>query len=158
MFQQVEDPAVLLLTAHWDSVEQHLEWIGSEENQEAYPLIQEHLDMSKFLFFHLDQIAAIGTEVLDAKVVNVTRYFVPQDKKKSIDGAVSALSDGGDVIEKGGWRIEKDEISQKTVAEEYVIVTAVNDVGNLEDAGGQTEQIFKKLTSGEETRHYRRVL
>ncbi|KAI0480071.1 hypothetical protein GGR56DRAFT_624378 [Xylariaceae sp. FL0804] len=33
IFQEREEPKTLLVTAHWESAEQHLQWIGSEANQ-----------------------------------------------------------------------------------------------------------------------------
>jgi hypothetical protein len=159
VFQQIGNPEVLLLTAHWESVAQHMEWIGSSVNQDAMPRLEEHIDMSKLLFFHVDGLAAFGPEILQASVVAVSRYFVPRYQKQSVDKAIRGMMSRDDAhsVGKSGWRIEKDQAMERDEVEEHVIVSGADSVEHLKDIEAKS---FKAVFSGcgEDIRYYKRVL
>lgn len=151
VYQQVENPAVVLLTAHWDSVAQHMEWIQSQENQRFYPLIQEHLDMSKFMFFHVDQVAVFVPEVLEMPVIAVARYSSPNDRKEEVASSAEQP--------KGGWRIEKDDTMIQKKLDEFVLVTGAGSIeatDNSPDTG--TGMSFEIASVECEVKHYTRIL
>ncbi|KAK1673494.1 hypothetical protein BDP55DRAFT_556394 [Colletotrichum godetiae] len=57
ILQQVEDPAVILLAAQWDSPQAHGEWIASPENQNVMAKLMPHIHIEgprSVLFFHID--------------------------------------------------------------------------------------------------------
>ncbi|KAJ7044688.1 hypothetical protein C8F04DRAFT_1069193 [Mycena alexandri] len=131
VFQQVGDPAATLLTAHWDSVAQHNLWIASPENGQIFALLQEHLDMTRFTYFHVDGVAAFShveeangaVPVLRSPVVGVARYAVETGRKVEFERVwteVKGAYDGfvGPYVHRGGWRIEKESEGR----EEFVVV------------------------------------
>lgn len=160
VFQQIEDPAVVLLTAHWDTVAQHMEWIGSKENQEAYPEIQEHLDMSKLLFFHVNDAAAFGPEVLTLPNISIVRFSVAKEKKEIFEEATGRLSFGSrwNETKQGGWRIEKDETMTSDESEEFVLISGYVEGEEFRKILGQVEEKIDGLTHRIEKRSYKRVL
>lgn len=159
VFQQIGNPEVLLLTAHWESVAQHMEWIGSSVNQDAMPRLEEHIDMSKLLFFHVDDLAAFSPEILQASVVAVSRYFVPRYQKQSVDKAIRGIvsCDDAHSVGKSGWRIEKDQAMERDEVEEHVIVSGADGVEHLKDIEAKS---FKAVFGGcgEDIRYYKRIL
>ncbi|ETS83023.1 hypothetical protein PFICI_04899 [Pestalotiopsis fici W106-1] len=157
-FQQIEDPAVVLLTAHWESVPQHVEWMGSDINKQAIPPLSEQVDMSKLLIFHVDDVDAISPEILRAPVVSVSRYLVPKNRKQTVGQSMKEIysRDNARPISKSGWRIEKDEAMERDGVEEHVIVSGAESIQNLKEIEAT---LFKAVFSGcgQEIRHYKRI-
>ncbi|RYP22530.1 hypothetical protein DL765_001588 [Monosporascus sp. GIB2] len=132
MFQQVEDPAVTLITAHWESVAEHGSWIASEENQRVFRAVQEHIDRDRISYFHVDGVEAFTdsedaglTPVLQSPVVSIARCFVEKDKKSEFEkvyGGVRWIHDDfvKPYVHRGGWRIEKEECRENV--EQYVMI------------------------------------
>jgi hypothetical protein len=157
VFQQIENPAEVLLTAHWDSVAQHMQWIGSRENQEVYPVIQGHLDMSKLVFFHVSNVAAFSPEVLGASVVGVLRYFVPRTRREVVELAMAETKVGAysGIAGRGGWRIEKDGNMEQDQLDEYVLVVGSKSVEELQSFKSKFDEHFQEC--GSEEKRYARV-
>ncbi len=61
VFQQVEDPATTLVTAHWVSVAEHGAWIASPENARVYSGLKEHIDRDDIRYFHVDGVEAFSS-------------------------------------------------------------------------------------------------
>ncbi|KAI1845770.1 hypothetical protein JX266_008135 [Neoarthrinium moseri] len=127
VFQNTNDPSETLLTAHWDSVAEHGIWIASATNQEIFPLLQEQVDLSRLVYYHVDGVSAFsGSEnpplipVLKAPVISLTHYCVSSERKQEFDRAwqgVKANLDGfaRPYVHRGGWKIEKGEDAQEEV-------------------------------------------
>jgi hypothetical protein len=159
--QQVEDPAITLLTAHWDSVSQHHEWIASDANKNAFGSLGEHFDLHGAVFFHVADTAAFGAgggaaaaaTVQDSPLVGVTRIAVPSTKKTEFGqayGAAEAARRGEkQAVVHGGWRVEK--AAGKEDEDEFVVVEG-------RDSAASDEESWLEGIVGAtslETRHYR---
>ncbi|KAK7755828.1 hypothetical protein SLS62_002113 [Diatrype stigma] len=178
LFQQVEDPAVVLLTAHWASVAEHGVWIASEENQRVFGALGAHIDFDKVRFFHVAGVeafsssssdtsgAATTTPVLQSPVVGIARCFVAGDKKAEFERVYGDLKGIRDAlarphVHRGGWRIEKEE--GREGVEEYVVIGGWDSVEAAEEFSKQegSARYYEAITSvilGSESRHYKRVL
>lgn len=112
-----EDPRYLLITAPWDSLEDHHEWIRSKENKAGFCKLAQHFSQAEdaVTLFHVEPVNGgqgplpsfmghacfdvhrILVDPADRKLVEST-YFVQED----------ALSDAkSDHCIWAGWRIEK---------------------------------------------------
>jgi hypothetical protein len=153
-FQQVEDPSVTMLTAHWDSVAQHMAWIGTEANKSLFPLLDGHLAWDKMRFFHIDGVSVFQREVMESEIVTIARYGVGGlEKKAAVTKALEELRPFGAY---GGWRIEKDEGRQDW--DEFVVVH-----GRARDAAGdkqleELQEMLRKMSQDCVVETYRRVL
>ncbi|KAK8119015.1 uncharacterized protein PG998_003641 [Apiospora kogelbergensis] len=68
LFVRVDDPLSLLLTAHWDSMAHHDEWIQSQANRDGLGLLASCLDMPRVSLFHVDDVEAFtGSEATAAE-------------------------------------------------------------------------------------------
>ncbi|KAK7927741.1 hypothetical protein PG985_004739 [Apiospora marii] len=126
LFSRVDDPSMLLLTAHWDSTAQHGEWIQSQANRDVLEKLTPHLDMSRVSLFHVDGLEAFtGPDtkaegemaVLSAAYVSVSRFVVAADHKASFERAMTEVGHiqqdfVSPFVHRGGWRIEKQEGSE----------------------------------------------
>ncbi|KAI0438535.1 hypothetical protein F4803DRAFT_88548 [Xylaria telfairii] len=121
LFQQVEDPRVVMETAHWSSSDEHNAWLASDEYKASSAPLGPHFDFSKLEYFHLDtdalrpvDVAAGEESLLRSPVVSVGRVQVPADKK---DEFVKAWDDGKAVLEdfakphvmRSGFRVQKSD-------------------------------------------------
>lgn len=134
LFTRVGDPSALLLTAHWDSVTQHGEWIQSQANRDVLEKLTPHLDMSRVSLFHVAGIEAFtGPDakvkgektVLSAEYVSVSRFVVAADQEAGFERAwaeVGCLRQDfvSPFVHRGGWRIEKQEGNEDK--EEFVLI------------------------------------
>lgn len=169
VFQQVENAGRLLLTAHWDSPEQHKQWIDSDVNKDIMPRFAEFLDMSKLLFYHVDGVApfscrsSAGSHAFVPDMVIVSRYFVPKARKRAFGAAMEELlsreGQDGKPVAACGWRIEKDEAMERDGIEELNVVVAGS--GNISGYSKITNAAYFKTILGdfrEETEVYRKIL
>ncbi|KAI1733648.1 hypothetical protein F4680DRAFT_394447 [Xylaria scruposa] len=121
LFQQVEDPRVVMETAHWSSSDEHNAWLASDEYKVSSAPLGAHFDFSKLEYFHLDTDAlrpvdaAAGQEsLLRSPVVSVGRVQVPADKK---DEFAKAWDNGKKILEdfakprvvRSGFRVQKSD-------------------------------------------------
>ncbi|RYP84535.1 hypothetical protein DL770_005189 [Monosporascus sp. CRB-9-2] len=173
LFQQTEDPAVTLLTAHWESVSEHEAWIASEENRRVFSAVQEHIDRDRMRYFHIDGVEAFSatedaglTPVLQSPVVSVARCFVEKDKKAEFDrvyGGVRSIHDdfAKPYVQRGGWRIEKEEGREDV--EQYVMiggwdsVEAVKEFPKHKDFSTYADAM-KTVMLDCDVKYYRRIL
>ncbi|KAI0132210.1 hypothetical protein BJ170DRAFT_680102 [Xylariales sp. AK1849] len=171
MFQQVEDAAVTLLTAHWDSVAQHGEWIASEANKDVFPTIQGFLDMARMVYFHVEGVAAFADRedadgavaALEAPFVGVVRFSVASEMKAEFErvfAGVRAVFDAyaWPFVHRGGWRIEKEG-----GGEEYVLIGGWESVEGAQQFEKQEgfrkfDEAIKTVVTGMDSKHYKRFL
>ncbi|KAI0866040.1 hypothetical protein F4860DRAFT_509222 [Xylaria cubensis] len=122
LFQQVEDPRVVMETAHWSSTDEHNAWLASEEYKASSAPLGAHFDFGKLEYFHLDTDAlrppvdaAAGEEsLLRSPVVSVGRVQVPADKKdefaKAWDNGIKILEDFAKPgVVRSGFRVQKSD-------------------------------------------------
>lgn len=170
VFQQSGNPGALLLTAYWDSPEQHKRWIDSDVNKDIMPRLAEFLDMSKLLFYHVDDVAAFTcrpspeSHAFVPDMVIVSRYFVPKARKRAFGAAMEELmsreGQDGRPIATCGWRIEKDEAMERDGIEELNVVVAGSG-NNISDYSKITNAAYFKTILGdfrEETELYQKML
>jgi len=118
----------LLITAQWDSPEAHQKWTESEENKTGFAKLQQFFAPSDdgedpLVLFHMTP-AGKGKRRPPSFVghpcFNVTRLFVPAEKKEEVETKYRKLEDtllDLKVEEKmwGGWRIEKSGDEEELV-------------------------------------------
>jgi heme-degrading monooxygenase HmoA len=101
MFQQVEEPAKFLITARWDSVAAHRQWINSEENKGTMDGIRDQIAMggeSHIVLRHVEGELFAGpapegiTHMLEAPVVSVGRTYVPAQNKAAADAKIKEIA------------------------------------------------------------------
>ncbi|KAI1384783.1 uncharacterized protein F4822DRAFT_416247 [Hypoxylon trugodes] len=172
LFQQIEDPGVALITAHWDSVEQHHECVASPANQKLNIELVPHIDVTKMKPGHLDgsylfPAAEDGeglVSAVKAPVLSVMRWAVARENKDQFGEALSKVKGTLDTLttpyrHRGGWKIEKDGGEN---IEQYFIIGGLE---NEEKGASITEAegydgYYKALSSlalGAETKHYKRI-
>ncbi|KAK3185706.1 hypothetical protein K4F52_005571 [Lecanicillium sp. MT-2017a] len=111
-------PPSLLITAHWDSPEDHHRWIQTDENKATMGKLARFLEEGNTgpLLYHMTSGGRRPQmhEAFRAKgCLNIWRLAVPPASKDELQEAYSALEkamfdeDSRDRIW-GGWRIEKD--------------------------------------------------
>ncbi|KAK5627705.1 hypothetical protein RRF57_003420 [Xylaria bambusicola] len=152
LYQQREDPGMVLITAHWDSKEQHLECIASEENQRGMRAIAAHSVASEIKVFHVDGVQMFAKETLDAGLLSVLRVSVKEGNRENIekiwneDAKILVLSSAG-FEHVGGWRIEQDE-GKKDV---FAVVGSWRDEEALSRfaAGKEWEETWKGAALGD---------
>lgn len=173
LFQQVEDPAVILMTAHWASVAEHGLWIASEENERVYPAVKEHIDNDNIRFFHVDGIEAFtiveddegAVPVLRSPVVGIALFSVVKDRKDEFDSVYAGVKNikeefAKPYVHRGGWRIE--EVEGREDVEEYVViggwesVKAAKEFSKSKDFDKYSDAIAS-VTLSVEVEHYKRL-
>ncbi|KAI1772855.1 hypothetical protein F4818DRAFT_126691 [Hypoxylon cercidicola] len=170
-FQQVEDPSIALLTAHWKSVEQHKTWIESAENKTVFPALGDHFQLEKTIFFHLDDVelfqapdADRAFSLLESPVIRVERLTITADDRQAFN---QGWNDVKGILErfakphvvKGGWRIEKEDQS----LEEFVFACgwpSVDRHGEFATARDfdKYESVLLAIAATREVKHYQRIL
>ncbi|KAI1328832.1 hypothetical protein F5Y16DRAFT_144016 [Xylariaceae sp. FL0255] len=131
LFQQIEDPRVVMETAHWTSGAEHGQWLASPEYAASSAPLVSHFDFSKLEYFHLD-VSVFGDEEAQkilknsvpggsSAVIELARLVVASDKKAEF---IAAWETGKSVMEKhsgsaarGGFRVQK--VDEET--EEFVL-------------------------------------
>ncbi|KAI2615931.1 hypothetical protein GGR54DRAFT_255659 [Hypoxylon sp. NC1633] len=119
-FQQVEDPSIAVLVAHWDSVEQHQIWLASPENVAVFPKLAEHFQLEKMVFFHIDDVellkkpeAAGKTSLLESAIISLARITIAAEQRQAADQGWNEVKGiledfASPSVLKSGWRIEKE--------------------------------------------------
>ncbi|OIW30257.1 hypothetical protein CONLIGDRAFT_644267 [Coniochaeta ligniaria NRRL 30616] len=127
MFQQVEDPAKFLITARWDSLAAHWQWINSNENKGTIHGIRDQIAMggeNGTVLRHVEGELFAGpapegiTHMLDSLIVSVGRTYDPLENKAAayakiteIAGAPREFAAPGDT--RLGWAVDpKDETTR----------------------------------------------
>ncbi|KAI2629095.1 hypothetical protein GGS26DRAFT_112668 [Hypomontagnella submonticulosa] len=170
-FEQVEDPSVTLLTAHWESVEQHMAWIESPENKVVFPGLADHFQLDKLVLSHIDGVEifkkskATGVKSpLESPIISVSRLAVPAEKRQAFDQAWNEVKGSleefaGAELVKYGWRIEKEDPTK----EEFVLVCgwpSVEEHGEFTKVDGfqKLDSTVRSLAEIREVKHYQRIL
>ncbi|KAI2623963.1 hypothetical protein GGS26DRAFT_215635 [Hypomontagnella submonticulosa] len=173
LFQELENPGIILITAHWDSIEQHHACIASPENQKIIVDLVPHLDAAAVKPRHIDRLHVFPASeseeglipALKAPILSVTIWAVWSKNKTVFEQALAQVKGGLDAAtmpyrHRGGWMIEKDE--DKPNVEHFVMV------GGLESSDqnaalaktkalGEHYQALSSLTLEVETKHYKRI-
>jgi len=166
VFQQIEDPSVVLLCAKWDSVPAHWEWIKSDENQGIMTGLAAHIvpggDSGADLL-HLDADIFDASDLLSCPVLSVGRISISaanktafEQKFNEVRGILEDFADPFPV--RAGWRIDKEAEN----AEEFVLLCGWDSVGQHMDFS-KTEQFakYKEISAfinRANLKHYRRIL
>ncbi|KAI1496725.1 hypothetical protein F5X99DRAFT_399474 [Biscogniauxia marginata] len=124
------DRGVVLVTAHWDSPEQHHAWIASDANQEGMGRLLPLVRAEDVVFFHVGGVEMFpdvdgeGKATLGAPVVSVTRVRVRDADKQAFEEGFERDRGGkfdglaAPYRHRGGWRIEREGEGE----EEFVLV------------------------------------
>ncbi|KAH8908449.1 hypothetical protein BR93DRAFT_925571 [Coniochaeta sp. PMI_546] len=123
MFQQIEDPAKFLITARWDSLAAHWQWINSDENKGTIDGIRDQIAMggdNQTVLRHVEGELFAGpapegiTHMLEAPIVSVGRTYVPAENKAAADakigeiaGALREFAAPGDT--RWGWAVDPED-------------------------------------------------
>ncbi|KAI1268244.1 hypothetical protein F5Y18DRAFT_374389 [Xylariaceae sp. FL1019] len=126
LYQQVEDRSITLVTAHWASVAQHHEWIGSSENSAAMGNLGPMIDPSRVEFFHLEGVEMFPVDTIEQRLLTVLRILVQDDKKEKVERTWTEVRGSLEMVagseHRSGWRIERQKDDDKM--EEFVIIGA----------------------------------
>ena len=172
MFQQIEDPAKILLTEPWDSVSQHWQWIGSDANKGLMGGLATRIAVEgddKVVFFHLD--AEIFTpaapegykHLVDSPVISIGRMYVSAEGKAAFaakfDEVKGILEDfAKPYLVRGGWRVDKEDEGK----EEFVMFVgwdAVEDhMAFAETPGFAKYSELRGFVTGADIKHYKRFI
>ncbi len=171
-YEQVEDPAKILLMASWDSVAQHWQWIQGDANQQLMGSLTGKIELegeNKFVLFHLDTDsfgtpAPAGlTNFLDSPVLSVSRMFIESENKEAfqreLDSGLRALEEFAKPhAVGGGWRVDKEADTK----EEYVLLVGWDSV-DRHTAFGQSPNFSKlaatrQFLTGADIKHYKRFM
>lgn len=99
LFQQVQDPAILLMAAKWKDVQAHEKWAASGEVAQVMaqmmPLVARKEDGTPDIdMWHLDGDifgsplrAGENTSLLDSPVISFVHYVMPADQKLAFEAA-----------------------------------------------------------------------
>ncbi|KAI1414576.1 hypothetical protein F5Y13DRAFT_158860 [Hypoxylon sp. FL1857] len=171
LFEQVEDPSIYLLTAHWDSVAQHEVWIESPENQKVFPGLGEYYDLNKTYLFHLDNIWLFNSSgvpgeisLLESPVFSVARITIAAEKRQEFEKKweeVKGLQEdfAKPYVVRSAWRIEKDD----PALEEFVIAIGWPSVSRHEEWAkdpnfGKWASALVPFAQSQDVKHYHRIL
>ncbi|KAI3334385.1 hypothetical protein F4824DRAFT_490355 [Ustulina deusta] len=171
LFQQVEDPRVVMETAHWSSSDEHNTWLASEEYKTSSAPLGSHFDFSKLEYFHLDTDllrpadAAAGEEsLLRSPVISIGRIQVPTDKR---DEFSKAWDNGKPILEdfakprvvRSSFRVQKaDPDTDELVF--FVGWSSVEKHGEFGQSPGFAGYAnpLRALAKGFDVKHYKRIL
>ncbi|EFQ29722.1 hypothetical protein CGRA01v4_03791 [Colletotrichum graminicola] len=114
ILQQVEDPSVILIAAQWDSLQAHLEWLASPENQNVMAKLMPRIHVEgprAVLFFHVDApiFATPVTPPTQADGAAPETESKAEGKKKAEDKPPSLLTAPVLSVGRFGVRSEKKE-------------------------------------------------
>ncbi|KAI1174015.1 hypothetical protein F4777DRAFT_415773 [Nemania sp. FL0916] len=171
LFQQVEDPRVVMETAHWSSTDEHLTWLASEEYKSSSAPLAAHFDFTKLEYFHLDTDllrpvdAAAGEEsLLRSPVISIGRVQLPADKKgdftQSWDSLKTILEDfAKPKVVRYGFRVQKSDPD----TDEFLIFTgwpSVEKHGEFPQSPSFAEYAnpIQAIAKSMEVKHYTRIL
>ncbi|XDG01390.1 hypothetical protein ABKA04_001005 [Annulohypoxylon sp. FPYF3050] len=171
LFQQVEEPGVALVSAHWDSVDQHHAVLATDENQKISVDLAPHLDLAKMRPGHIDGVKMLPKDEgegfvssLDAPVLVVTIWTMRSENKTRFEEALGKVKGVLDEFVKpyrhrGGWKIEKADGED---IELYFILGGSDSVeksATFIQAEGydRYNQALSPLALSVETKHYKRI-
>ena len=170
MFQQVEDPSVVLLRAEWPSVASHYEWIRSQENKIIMDDLTPHIvteGEKKVVLLHVEgDVLSSPTDpgstlLSNGKVSSVSRLFVAPERRPAFEEKYSQASHllrdfAGPSNHKTGWRVDKEEGSR----DEFVQTTAWDSVERhmefTKTADFPQYAELRNLVDEADVKHYRR--
>ncbi|KAI0397233.1 hypothetical protein F5Y17DRAFT_389602 [Xylariaceae sp. FL0594] len=175
LLQQVDDPRVVMETAHWSSSEEHGAWLASEEYRNSSAPLASHFDFSKLEYFHLDvdvfsrptgadKESLEEEPLLTSSVIGVGRVRIPADQRGQFS---EAWESGKGILEafvkprvlRYGFRVQKPDLE----TDEFVFFVGWPSVEkhrefaqspNFADWAGPLQAIAKGL----DLKYYRRVL
>ncbi|KAI0512666.1 hypothetical protein F5B22DRAFT_614790 [Xylaria bambusicola] len=160
LYQQREDPGMVLITAHWDSKEQHLECIVSEENQQGLRAVADHSVVTEIKVFHVDGVQMFGKETLDAGRLSILRVGVKEGNREKLEkiwneDAKNLVSSRAGFEHTGGWRIEKDQGEENV----FAVVGSWRDEEALSRfaAGKEWEEMWKGAALKTDITTYSRI-
>jgi heme-degrading monooxygenase HmoA len=168
MFQQVEDPANILITAQWDSVAAHWQWIRSDENKSTMEDLSDQITsegMDGVVLIHLNAelfsqpAPARAVHLLDSPVISIGRLRV-NDKEAlaakwcEVEGILKDFLTPH--LVRTGWREDKGANDK----DEFVLVCGWESVAQhaefRESPGWAKYSEITKLVAEADIRHYRR--
>ncbi|KAI0138593.1 hypothetical protein F4776DRAFT_60690 [Hypoxylon sp. NC0597] len=172
LFQQLKEKGILLIAAHWDSIDQHHACIESPANQKILGEVASYMDMAVVKPGHIEGLYMLPNSedegvipALEAPVLSVTVWTVSRENKTQFEeamGKVKGILDGltTPYRHRGGWKIEKDQ--GKEDIEQYYVVGGIESIEKyLEDVktGGYDEYIQALLSLGldTDTKRYKRI-
>lgn len=170
IFEQVEDPGNILITARWDSVVAHWTWIGSDENKQIMAGLGDYIDENNVVLFHLDNAAIFSgptpqgmVPLTKSPMISVERIFVhPQSKRLfslRFEEMRPVLEDFAKPhLVRGGWREDKEDNAK----EEFVIFCGWESLEkHAEFKTHPTFSDYKTIldfATGTDMKHYKRIL
>ncbi|KAI0882033.1 uncharacterized protein GGS22DRAFT_191764 [Annulohypoxylon maeteangense] len=171
LFQQVEDPAVAVITAHWDSIDQHHGILATPENQKLLVDLEPHLSAATARPGHIHGLHMFPksedegfVSAFAAPVLVVTVWTVRRENKTRFEEALGRVKGVLDRFvvpyrHRGGWKIEKVDGED---IEQYFIAGGLDSV-EKSAAFAQAEgydkysQALSSLALDVETKHYQRI-
>ncbi|KAI0428482.1 hypothetical protein F5Y09DRAFT_285623 [Xylaria sp. FL1042] len=171
LFQQVEDPRVVLETAHWSSSDEHGAWLAADEYKASSAPLGAHFDFTKLEYFHLDShvfrpvdTTAGEESLLRSPVVSVGRVQIPADRKdeflKAWDTCKTVLDDFVKPrVERSSFRVQKADPD----TDEFLLFIgwpSVEKHGEFEQspAYGEFGNTLRTFTKAFDVKHYKRIL
>ncbi|KAI1099914.1 hypothetical protein F4804DRAFT_64552 [Jackrogersella minutella] len=172
LFQQLEDPGVLLITAHWDSIDQHHACLATPANQKLLVDTEPCLDTAKMRPGHIEGIKMFPgsedeglTPALKAPIIVVTIWTVPRENKAQFEEAMKRVQENSEVLNmpyrrRGGWKIEKAKGEEEI--EQYFVVGGLENVetsatSTKDEGHDEHYQTLSPLASNVEIKHYKRI-
>ncbi|OTA87278.1 hypothetical protein M434DRAFT_35423 [Hypoxylon sp. CO27-5] len=171
LFQQVEDPAICLLMAHWGSVAQHGVWLESPENKKVFPGLGDYYELEKTSLFHLENIWLFNSSgvpgeisLLESPVISVRKTTILAEKRqefeKQWEEVKGLLEDfAKPYVVRFAWRIEKTDPG----LEEFVLTCGWPSVERHQEWA--KDPSFEKYASvllpfrqSQDVKHYQRIL
>lgn len=180
-FRGIDDETRIIITTSWGTVEEHWQWILSEDNK----LLMQGADLTKIIanqdvakekgeigLFHLDadifgnSHAATSTDtiaLLDSPVISLERFVFDSEKKDVFAQTLEKVkADMGTVVHphlvKSGRVVDRDR-----EGEEFMLVSGWSCVeSHTEEFAASSESFLYSqlagIASSVETQHYRRFL
>ncbi|KAI0015337.1 hypothetical protein F4780DRAFT_89811 [Xylariomycetidae sp. FL0641] len=188
LYQQLENPRVLLETAHWASPAAHAAWLGSGAYGAGSAALAPHFDFGALEYFYVEgallappgaaevRAGRRGSEnderpvpLLDAPVLSVARVTVPAAEKQAFaaamrdqDGRAGLAPFAWPYHVRGAWRVRGGDAKEGD-EEEFVMFGGWPSVERHMEFG-QTEGFAKfaepamACASKRDLKHYKRVL
>ncbi|KAI1092489.1 hypothetical protein F5B19DRAFT_202779 [Rostrohypoxylon terebratum] len=169
LFQQIEDPSINLLTAHWESAAQHKVWIDSPENKTVFPGLKDYFQLEKTYLFHYGvELFAPGpngeTSLLKSPFFSVSRIAVAAEERGAFDKAWNEVKGVLEEFAKpyaaqAGWRVEKEDDN----LEEFVLGVGWPNVERHAEfaTAKDSDKLSAALTpfiKNRDLAHYKRIL
>jgi hypothetical protein len=169
VFQQIEHPEIYLLTAHWESIEQHTQWQSSKEFASISGKLVGHVNSEKTALLYLEGAvfapppSSATISLLQSPVVSIGRCLVATEhrtdfsrSRESIKGLLDDFAEPH--LVRDTWKAETPGGEQ-----EFVFLCGWPTVEkHMEfaktDAFPTYLEAHQKLTKGLDVKHYRRVL